>query len=203
MKNKMLLTAAAALLLGFSAPVAHAAEDSANAPLWSANAIYRQDVEAASFEDAVALQIYEGKPLAEVKAQFEADAGWKRLPHRKAALCYKHLGKGYCEVINIYSMPEQPELVGDFRVAFYTREREMADEIFMQAEKNFSYNLGRPSIKRGMLSYSWLLSKNAMISVEYVEYDTRLPVADYPFEILVNRQHGDYSGYFVSKNLDE
>ena len=204
MKKNALLAMAAALFFGFGAPFAHAAGESSDIPLWSANASFRQDVEAASFEEAVALQIYEGKPLAEVEKQFEKDKGWKRLPHHKTALSYEHQGKGYYEIINIYPMQEHPDLVGDFRVAFYAREREMADEIFMQAEKNFSYTLGRPTIKRGIGSHTWLLSESSMISVEYLEYDPRLPVASsYPFEVIINRQHGDYHGYFVDKSKHE
>ncbi len=197
----MVLTGAAVLFPGnwegTTMSAAYAAENSS--PIWTAAESYRKDLESATFEEQLAYKIYRGKLISEVEADFTRDVEWIRLQHKHAALHYKrNAGKDYYEKLYVYAQPDHPELVGDFRVCFYTKKREMAEDIFIEAQKNFSYNLGRPSIKKGGSSYTWLLDKNSLILVEYSEYDPRLPIAaEYPFEIAIYRQYGDYSAYFM------
>ncbi len=197
----MVLTGAAVLFPGSwegaSMPAAYAAAGSS--PIWTADDSYRKDLEAATFEEQLAYKIYRGKLISEVEADFTKDAKWTRLKHKSAALHYKrNAGKDYYEKLYVYAQPDHPELVGDFRICFYTKKLDMAENIFMAAQKNFSYNLGRPSIKKGGNSNTWFLDKSSRILVEFSEYDPRLPIAtEYPFEIAIYRQYGDYSAFFM------
>lgn len=201
--NKKILILSGALLLSASAPAASPA-CATEAPLWAANTTYRQDVEATTFEEALACKIFTGKPIADVIADFDQMEGWKRIPHRNAAAAYEHQGKGYYEIMYIYPQPDYPDLIGDFRISFYVKKQAMADELFGKLSRNFLKTLGRPGIQRGTSSYIWFFDQYSRLMVEYLDYDPRLPVASsYPFEIVINRQHDDYSGYFQDKSRHE
>lgn len=199
--NKKLSALTGALLVCAGTVMFSPAASAGEGPLWSAASTYRQDAEATSFEEAFTYKLFTGKPIKDAVADFDRMEEWKRIPHSKAAAAYERQGKGYYEIMYIYPQSDYPDLIGDFRISFYVKEKAMAEEIFAQIAGNFLSTLGRPGIRRGSSSYIWLLSRDSRIVVECMEYDPRLPVASsYPFEIVINRQHDDYSGYFEDKS---
>ena len=156
-----------------------------------------KDINEASADDTMAYHIYIGKRVTDVDVYFAGLEGWQERSHDKAVRLYQRQGRDYIEDVYLYPYPGNAEIVGSYRVSYFTRTKEMADAIFRNTIKNFSYILGRPSVKRGTDSAEWIVSDSLKISVECVEYDQRLPVArNYPYEIAIRRQSGDYSSYF-------
>ncbi|MBQ9377634.1 MAG: hypothetical protein IJU05_07535 [Schwartzia sp.] len=161
-----------------------------------------KDVNEASGDDTMAYRIYIGKAVSEVDETFSGLPGWEKRPHDKAVRMYRRQGPDYIESVYIYGQPYNEEVVGSYRISFFTRTKEAADDIFFNTTKNFAYNLGRPSIKRGSVSEEWIVSDSFKISVELVEYDPRLPVsANYPFEISIRRTSGDYHKFFLPSQV--
>lgn len=161
-----------------------------------------RDVNEASGDDTMAYHIYIGKAVADVDDIFSRMPGWEKKPHDKAVRMYRRQGADYIESVYIYGQPYNEEIVGSYRISFFTKTREAADDIFFNTTKNFGYNLGRPSIKRGTVSEEWIVSDSFKISVEFVEYDPRLPVAEnYPFEIAIRRLSGDYRKFFMPSGV--
>ena len=162
----------------------------------SAEHAYLEDVNMATADDTMVYGIYVGKPIEDFVASFDKKKEWHAIPDDDIII-YEKKGSGYREAIYVFPNAQNPELIGDYRINFFVTKEEMADEIFMLAEKNFSYNFGRPSIKRGMFSMTWFLSSTFRIMVEYSEYDPRIPVAQgYPYAISIHRSEGDYSKFF-------
>ena len=167
----------------------------------AADVSYREDkdVNEASSDDTMAYHIYIGKAVSEVDAEFAKRPGWEKRSHDRAVRMYRRAGGDYIENVYLYAHPDNAEVVGSYRISFFTRTKAAADDIYFNTTKNFGYILGRPSVKRGGVSEEWILNDPLKISVEYTEYDPRLPVAkDFPFEISVRRMTGDYSGFFRS-----
>lgn len=156
-----------------------------------------KDINEASADDTRAYNIYIGKTIADVDAAFAELPGWEKRPHDKAARMYHRKGNDYVENVYVYAMSYNKDVVGSYRISYFTKTKEAADDIFYNTTKNFSYIIGSPSIKRGMSSAEWFINDTLKISVEYMEYDPRLPVAkNYPFEIAIKRISGDYHKFF-------
>ncbi len=156
-----------------------------------------RDVNEASSDDTMAYRIFIGKAIREIDAEFAERPGWERLPYDRAARMYRRQGGDYMENVYLYAQSYNEEIVGGYRISFFTKTKAAADDIYFNTTKNFGYILGRPSVKRGGVSEEWILNDHFKISVEYAEYDPRLPVAKvYPFEISVRRMSGDYRGFF-------
>lgn len=161
-----------------------------------------KDVNEASGDDTMAYHIYIGKAVADIDEVFAALPGWEKRSHDKAARMYRRQGADYIESVYIYGQPYNEEVVGSYRISFFTRTKEAAEDIYFNTTKNFAYNLGRPSIKRGSVSEEWIVSDSLKIGVEIVEYDPRLPVsAKYPFEVSIRRTSGDYRKFFLPSQV--
>lgn len=157
------------------------------------------DVNEATADDTMVYKVYIGKPVKDFIADFSKREAWRRIEDKDIVIFEKNQ-TGYREAIYVFPQKENPDLIGEYRINFFVTKEEMADEIYMQAEKNFRYNFGKPSIKKGMSNMTWFLSDIFCISVEYNEYDPRLPVAKgYPYAISIHRSVGDYSKYFQSR----
>ena len=107
---------------------------------------------------------------------------------------------GYMIGIAVHPNTLDKNLVGSYRVRFYAKTQAEADEMYMRAEKNFSYNFGRPSVKKGTSNMTWFLNDSFAIIVEYNEYDPRLAITEgHPYEIVIKREIGNYSQFFQKK----
>ena len=167
-------------------------------PVYAADASYWEDVNESTRDDTIAYGIYIGKPLQPVLDEYRQKK-WKRI-EREGAIIFECDKKDYILSVCLFPQQENPAYIGKYRIKFYVKTQEMADEIFMRAEKNFSYNFGRPSIKKGMANMTWFLSDSFGIVVEYNEYDARLPmVKGYPYEITITRENGDYKKFFEAR----
>ena len=160
---------------------------------------WRSDVDEASRDDTMAYNIYIGKSLQACIQDLEKQ-GWKRVEGEEIPF-YTKAKNGYLHAIALHPHPDHKDLVGSYRVRFYVKDRELADEMYMRAEKNFSYNFGRPSIKRGNMNETWMLNDSFAIVVEYNEYDVRIPIVQefYPYEIVIKREMGDYKKFFEGR----
>ncbi len=165
----------------------------------AADVSYRddRDVNEASSDDTMAYRIYVGKSIREIDSEFAQREGWEARPHDRAARTYRRIGGDYMEIVYLYAEPYNQDVVGAYRVSFFMKTKAAADDIFFNTMKNISYILGRPSIRRGDVSAEWFLNDRLKLTVDYTEYDTRLPVAkEYPFEIAIRRTGGDYKKFF-------
>lgn len=161
-------------------------------PAWLA------DINEATRDDTMAFGLYIGKPIQAFIDDCTAK-GWERIPNEKAVF-FRTQKDGYMMGIAVHPNALDENLVGSYRVRFYAKTGEEADEMFMRAEKNFSYNFGRPSIKKGMSNLTWFLNDSFSIIVEYNEYDPRMPITQgYPYEIVIKRELGDYKKFFESQ----
>ena len=162
-------------------------------PAWQA------DVDEATRDDTMAFGLYIGKPIQSFIDSCKAQ-GWERIPSEKAVF-YLTKKNGYMMGIAVHPNALDKNLIGSYRIRFYAKTREEADEMYMRAEKNFSYNFGRPSLKKGMSNMTWFLNDSFAIIVEYNEYDPRMSITmGYPYEIVVKRDIGDYKKFFQTKN---
>ena len=158
-------------------------------PVWQA------DVDEATRDDTMAFGLYIGKPIQAFIDDCTAK-GWERIPNEKAVF-FRTKKDGYMMGIAVHPNASAKDLVGSYRIRFYAKTQEEADEMYMRAEKSFSYNFGRPSIKRGMSNMTWFLNDSFSIVVEYNEYDKRMPITEgYPYEIVIKRELGDYKKFF-------
>ena len=158
-------------------------------PAWQA------DIDEASRDDTMAFGLYIGKPLQSFIDDCTAK-GWERLPSEKAVF-FRAKKDGYMIGIAVHPNTLDKNLAGSYRIRFYAKTENEADEMFMRAEKNFAYNFGRPSIKKGMANMTWFLNDSFAILVEYNVYDPRMPITEgYPYEIVIKRDIGDYKKFF-------
>ena len=171
----------------FMAPaIAHAEKE----PVWQA------DIDEATRDDTMAFGLYIGKPIQAFIEDCEAK-GWERIQSENAVF-FLEKKNGYRMGIAVHPNALDKKLVGSYRVRFYAKTRDEADEMYMRAEKNFSYNFGRPSVKKGVSNMTWFLNDSFSIVVEYNEYDARMPIMQgYPYEIVVKREIGDYKKFFA------
>ena len=161
-------------------------------PVWLA------DINEATRDDTMAFGLYIGKSIQAFIDDCTAK-GWERIPNEKAVF-FRVKKDGYIMGIAVHPNALDANLVGSYRIRFYAKTGEEADEMFMRAEKNFSYNFGRPSIKKGMSNLTWFLNDSFSIIVEYNEYDPRLTITQgYPYEIVIKRELGDYKKFFESQ----
>lgn len=158
---------------------------------------WRYDVDEATRDDTMAFNIYIGKSMQSFLDDFKKD-GWTRMKDDNAVLFMKEK-KGYMMIVAVHPHKDNKNLVGNYRIRFFTKTREDADEMYMRAEKNFAYNFGRPNVKKGTSNVTWFLNDTLSIVVEYNEYDTRMAlVRGYPYEIVVKRDMGDFRKFFAT-----
>lgn len=167
-------------------PAVHAAEKAA----------WQDDIDKATRDDTMAFNIYIGKPIQTCIEEFEKN-GWTRVAEESTIFYIKNKGD-YFLGIALHPNKSSKELVGSYRIRLYAKTQDMADEMYMRAEKNFAYNFGRPSIKKGTTNATWFLNESFSIVVEYNEYDARMPIVRdfYPNEIVIKREIGDYKKFF-------
>ena len=167
-------------------PVAQAAE----APEW------QDDIDKAAWDDEEAFNISIGKSIADSVALLQKE-GWKRVQNEETVFYIKKKVDYYL-TIALHPDKSAPNKVGSYRIRIYAKTQELADEMYMRAEKNFAYNFGRPSIKKGTTNATWFLNESFSIVVEYNEYDARMPIVRdfYPNEIVIKREIGDYKKFF-------
>lgn len=168
-------------------PIAHAAERQE----------WQDDVAKATKDDTMAFNVYIGKPIQACVEELKKD-GFVHAPNEPGIFYIK---KKTDYIYGIFILPHatHSDIVGNYSIRFYAKTSEMADEIYMQAEKNFSYNFGRPNVKQGTTNAIWFLNENFSITVEYNEYDPRMPLVQYyyPHEVAINREIGDFKKFFV------
>lgn len=167
-------------------PVAQAAE----APEW------QDDIDKAAWDDEEAFNISIGKSMADSVALLQKD-GWKRVQNEDTVFYIKKKIDYYL-TIALHPDKSAPNKVGSYRIRVYAKTQELADEMYMRAEKNFSYNFGRPNVKKGTTNGTWFLSDTYAVTVEYNEYDARMPIVKdyYPYEVVIRRDVGDYKKFF-------
>jgi len=156
-----------------------------------------QDIDKATQDDTMVFNVYIGKPIKACVEDFQKN-GWKHAPNEPADF-YITKKNGYMYGIFIRPHTANKDLVGSYSVRFYAPTRELADEMYMRAEKNFSYNFGRPNVKQGNINATWFLNDSFAITVEYNEYDPRMPLVKhyYPYEVAINREMGDFKKFLV------
>ena len=158
---------------------------------------WRPDIDAATQDDTMAFNVYIGKPIKACVEDFLSN-GWTHAPNEPADFYIKK-EKDYIYGVFIRPHVANKDLVGNYSIRFYAKTREMADEMYMRAEKNFSYNFGRPNVKQGTMNSTWFLNDTFSITVEYNEYDPRMPLVQnyYPYEVAITREMGDYEKFMV------
>ena len=201
MKGKKILAAAVAslALLGgglclesgmpMASGVALAAE--AEIPVWQA------DIDEATRDDTMAFGTYVGKPMQAYTEDFR-NRGWTLLDE-KGVVAFTTKKQDYAIMVVAQPHPMNKNIVGNYRIRFYGKTREMADEMYMRAEKNFSYNFGRPNVKMGTANMTWFLNDTFSIEIEYNEYDPRMPLVKkyFPYEVVIKRTMGDFGKFFA------
>lgn len=167
-------------------PAVHAQEKTA----------WEDDIDKATRDDTMAFNVYIGKPIQACVDEFLKD-GWSRVNDETANFYIKNKGDYYLG-ISLHPNKSSKDLVGSYRIRIYAKTSDMADEMYMRAEKNFAYNFGRPNIKKGTTNATWFLNESFSIIVEYNEYDPRMPIVRdfYPYEIVIKREIGDYKKFF-------
>lgn len=157
------------------------------------------DIDEATIDDTMAFGVYIGKPLQTYMDDFKRK-GWKINNSYSTAIAFQKDKGDYLIAVAVYPHENNKNLAGNYSVRFHVKDRNTADEMYMRAEKNFSYNFGRPSIKRGTNNRTWFISDTFSLLVEYNEYDARMPlVQKFPFEIVVKRQTGDFKRFFQAR----
>ncbi|MBR3456695.1 MAG: hypothetical protein IKH16_00840 [Selenomonadaceae bacterium] len=159
--------------------------------------VWREDINEATRDDTMAFNVYIGKPIQACIEDFQKN-GWEHAPN-ESGVFYTIQKNDYIYGIAIRPHKANSSLVGNYSVRFYAKTREMADEMYMQAEKNFAYNFGRPNVKHGTTNATWFLNDSFSVTVEYNEYDARMPLVEhfYPYEVVIKREMGDYRKFFV------
>lgn len=159
--------------------------------------VWRGDINEATRDDTMAFNVYIGKPIQACIEDFQKN-GWEHVPN-ESGVFYTIQKNDYIYGIAIRPHKANSSLVGNYSVRFYAKTREMADEMYMQAEKNFAYNFGRPNVKHGTTNATWFLNDSFSVTVEYNEYDARMPLVEhfYPYEVVIKREMGDYRKFFV------
>ena len=166
-----------------------------------ANAAEKQewvdDITKATWDDTMAFNVYIGKSIPACIEELQKN-GFVHAPN-EPGIFYITKKKDYMYGIFIRPHEAHNDIVGNYSIRFYAKTREMADEMYMQAEKNFSYNFGRPSVKQGTTNAIWFLNETFSVTVEYNEYDPRMPLVQYyyPYEVAINREVGDFKKFFV------
>ena len=160
---------------------------------------WQKDIDEATRDDTMAFGIYVGKPIQAVVDDL-TKAGWQRKDNDKAVMMMKR-EKDYIKMIALHPHGQDKNIVGNYRIRFYAKDVATADEMYMRAEKNFSYNFGRPQVKKGMTNVTWFLNDSFAIMVEYNQYDPRMPAVKtaYPNEIVIKREMGNYKTFFEEK----
>ncbi|MBE6101127.1 MAG: hypothetical protein E7200_03350 [Selenomonas ruminantium] len=166
---------------------------------WAADYVapdWLEDIDEATRDDTIAFGIYVGKPIQTVVDDL-AKKGWQRKDNNNTVIMLKKKN-GYMQLIALHPHGKDNNLVGNYRIRFYAKDSATADEMYMRAEKNFSYNFGRPQVKKGMANATWFLSDSFAIMVEYNQYDPRMPLIKdaYPNEIVIKREMGNYKAFF-------
>ena len=158
--------------------------------------VWQKDIDEATRDDTMVYNIYVGKPMQSVIDEL-TQKGWKQEPSDNG-IFYVKRKNGYIQGIALHPNASDKNIIGNYRIRFYAKDRDTADEMYMRAEKNFSYNFGRPSIKKGMSNNTWFLNDSFAIIVEYNEYDPKMPLVKnfYPYEIVIKRETGDYKKFF-------
>ena len=168
-------------------PVAHAAEKQ----------VWQDDIAKATKDDTMAFNVYIGKPIQTCIDELQK-AGFVHAPN-EPGIFYITKKNDYMYGISLRPHEAHNDIVGSYSIRFYAKTSDMADEMYMQAEKNFSYNFGRPNVKQGTTNAIWFLNENFSIKVEYNEYDPRMPLVQYyyPYEVAIKREIGDFKKFFV------
>lgn len=171
-------------------PIAQAAEKQE----WQA------DITEATKDDTVAFNIYIGKPIQACLDELKSK-GFVHAPN-EPEMFYIMKKKDYIYGILLSPHETYSDTVGFYSIRFYAKTSQMADEMYMQAEKNFSYNFGRPLVKQGTTNATWILNESFSVTVEYNEYDPRVPLIQYyyPHEVVISREAGDFKKFFVPVN---
>lgn len=158
--------------------------------------VWQEDIDEATRDDTMAFGIYIGKSMDAFISDFQK-RGWTRADENGAVVFTKKY-TDYAMMVAVHPHSEKKTLVGNYRIRFYGKTRDIADEMYMRAEKNFAYNFGRPNLKRGTSNMTWFLNDSFSIVVEYNEYDARMPLVKrfFPYEIVIKREVGDFSKFF-------
>ena len=160
---------------------------------------WEDDIDKAAWDDEKAFNISIGKSIADSVALLQKE-GWKRVQNEDTVFYIKKKVDYYL-TIALHPDKGAPDKVGSYRIRIYAKTQELADEMYMRAEKNFSYNFGRPNVKKGMTNVTWFLNDSFAIMVEYNQYDPRMPAVKtaYPNEIVIKREMGNYKTFFEGK----
>jgi len=206
MKKKILAAtcAAVALQLGSALPVtpweaACAPSPVLAVPVAEAAASWHEDIEEATKDDTMAFGIYIGKPLQTFIDDFTSK-GWQRNNNYGKTIAFQKDRGAYLIAVVVHPHENNKNLVGNYDIRFHIKDRNTADEMYMMAEKNFSYNFGRPNVKRGNDNRVWFINDTFSLLIEYNEYDPRMSlVKNFPYEVVVKRQTGDFKRFFQAK----
>lgn len=158
---------------------------------------WQDDIAKATRDDTMAFNVYIGKPIQACIDELQKN-GFVHAPNEPGIF---YITKKNDYMYGIFIRPHQThnDIVGSYSIRFYAKTSAMADEMYMQAEKNFSYNFGRPNVKQGTNNAIWFLNESFSVTVEYNEYDPRMPLVKYyyPYEVAINREIGDFKKFFV------
>ena len=207
-KKKIMAITGVALALYVGSVLPVGTGDAYNAPVtpWVQTAAaaaseeaWREDINEATRDDTMAFGVYIGKPLQQFIDDFQSK-GWKKTDNYGGPFGFQKKKGDYMIAVAVYPHGENKNLVGNYSVRFHIKDQDTADSMYMMAEKNFAYNFGRPSVKKGNNNMTWFLNDTFSLIVEYNEYDARMPlVKDFPYEIVIKRQMGDFKSFFQAK----
>lgn len=199
MKKNIALAGVALLLAGgIAAPGDHHGTvcPSLYSAAYAAEPTWLDDVNAASEDDTLAYGLYIGKPIQDVIGSFQGN-GWKRADQGSKVIFTRNRGD-YIQMIAIHPHAGNSNLVGSYRIRFHVKDKTQAENMYMQAEKNFSYNFGRPTFSKGTDNRTWVLNETFAIIVEYNEYNPKLPATKgHPYEVVIKREMGDYGQFLL------
>lgn len=162
----------------------------------AAEPAWLDDINAASSDDTMAYGIYIGKPIKEVIDAFE-NKGWTRADQGEKVIFIRDKGN-YKQMVAIHPNISNADFVGSYRIRFQVKDKTEAEDMYMHAEKNFSYNFGRPTFTKGSDNKTWVLNESFAIVVEFNEYNAKIAEAkDYPYEVVIKRELGDYKQFLL------
>lgn len=163
---------------------------------YAASPAWLEDVDSASSDDTIAYGIYIGKPMQSVVDEF-LGKGWTRTDEDSKVVLTKNKGR-YIQLIVLHHHTSNKDLVGSYRIRFRVKDKTEAEDMYMHAEKNFSYNFGRPTFTKGSDNRTWVMNESFAIIVEFNEYNTRIAAAkNYPYEVVIKREMGDYKQFLM------